>query len=309
MNQVQDLFRSERFRRLLAQHEGGDHVGVRQELAAAIAESSGRERAFWLLVRSGGMINLPAPPVGPIMAETREALAAAPGDVEVEALALLNLLGLAVRAERVEDAPDWVAMLHRVVRRASDPCRIWFNLGTLQWRRGRPRAAVRNYTLALAEMARWDEEHKLCHQARFYMGHCYRALAALEAGLIEQAQHDVAAAERLLASTPTADEALLRLAQATLALHRGDAALARQRLQMIRVGEQVAKYRRTAYPIRAEVEAVAGLIALAEGNQEAFAHFIARAQAIAQEHQLPLTARRIEQMRTRALGQGAAALV
>lgn len=304
---MHQFFRTERYMQLVELTLADDLVGQRQLVESAIAQTESEERAFWLMVRAGGMISLPAPPVSAIMADVRTALAVAPEDPGTEEAVLLNLLALVVRAEQWEEGGRWVAMLPRVLRRSADPCLLWLNIGTLQWRRGRSRAAVRIYTRALDGMYQWGAERRIANQARYYSAHCYRALTAVEAGLTELAERDLEAAERRLPAAKMAEDILLGLAQSAVALATGDTALARRRLQWIWAQDQAGKYLRTAHPIRAEVEVQAARIALHEGNRSAFTHFSDRALAIAREHQLALTTHRVTAIRTRALGAAAAA--
>lgn len=306
---MQRYFRSERYMRLMAIVRAGDVVTGRKIVDQAIAETEGAERAFWFLARAGGRINLPAPPVAAIMADIRTALAIAPADVALEQAALLNVLGLAIRAEQVEDGARWVAMLHRVMREEREPFMLRCNLATLQWRRMRPRAAIRQYSQALTGMYSWDADVRQANLIWLYRAHCYRALCAVEAGMSELAARDVAAVATLRYPADTHGDYLLRLAEASLALSEGEISLARQRLQLVRLGERATRCLRTAHPIRAEVEVTAARIALVEGNRPAFAYFMGRAMAIAREHRLDLTARRIEAIRTRALATPVAAQV
>lgn len=303
---MQHFYRTDRYMRLVELNLAGDLVGMRRLIDSAVAETAHREKAFWLLVRAAGMIQLPAAPIPVIMEDVRAALALAPGDIGTEEHALLNLLALVARTERWEEGPRWIGMLHRVMREASEPFMLWFNLGVIQWRRTRPRAAIRNYTRALTGMYTLAPERRIANLGRFYAGHCYRAMAAVEVGLSELADRDLEAAEKHLKTANRAEDILFYLAHSAVALAAGDGDRARKQLQWIRAQEQAGKYLRTAYTVRAEVEMQAARIALAEGNQLAFEHFTGRAMTIAREHQLGLTIRRIMSMRSRVLGETAA---
>jgi hypothetical protein len=303
---MQRFYTSERYLELVERNRRRDLVGVRRLIGSAIAETEAEEKGFWLLVRAGWMCTLPVPPVATIMSDVRSALSLAPGDPGIEEGALLTVLALGVCAERVEDGPRWVSMLRRVLRQADEPFMLWCNLGTLQWRRMRPRAAVRSYSRTLTGMYLMPPERQRANQTRFYVVHCYRALAAIEAGMTELADRDIETAQALLPTLPLAEDIFLCLAQSAAALAARDIGLARQRLQWIRVQDQAGKYLRSAQWIRAEVELQAARIALAEGNRQAFDHFTGRAIAMAREHQLALTERRITQIRTRVLGKDVA---
>ncbi len=292
---MQHFYNTQRYEHLAALLREGATVEAGKWIEQAIAETEGRELAFWYVIRTGRQLDLPVPNVNQIMADIYAALAMAPDDPETEEGVSLALLSLAVRTERLEEPARWIAYLRRVRRTSPEPFLIDFNLGVIQWRRMRPAAAVRHFTRALNGMGAWPEERMQYNRGRYFSGHCYRALTLLETGHLAEAERDVETAVALFDSIRNVQvtDLFLILARASLALHKGELQEARRHLQMVHAGGKHSRYYSASYPLRIEVDLVAARIAQAEGNAAAFDHFWGRALATAHEQDLVVTARRL----------------
>lgn len=302
---LQQILKSERYQRLILAVRRGDFQERRAIFAEGIAQSTGVERAHWLLIRAGGMFTLLAPPLDAIRSDVDAALALAPEDPEIVASAGLTILGIVMKTEQAAEMGHWWRIIPRAVRQTPDPWMFHSNFGLLAWRRQRLGPALRHFNKVLAEMAVWAPERLQAYQGRYFLAHCSRANIALEAGEMELAERDIQAADAMYESVSHVyvSDRLLALAKAGLALHRGDLQGARQALQMIRAREREPRYTRDPYFQQAEMDLVAARIALAEGNLPAFHHFTEQALGLAERNRMAMTARRIRAIRDRLLAE------
>lgn len=304
---MQNLYTSERYLRLIEATRRGDFAARRAIREQAIAETEGVERAHWLLVRAGGGLGMPVPPVASIRADVDAALALAPDDPEVLMVAVLSQINLVLVTEQPAHLSGWWRLIPRAVRHTKDPWQIHDSLGRLAFRRQRLPVALRHHNRVLAQMSAWTPDRLEAFSGRYFLAYCFRAIVALEMGLVELAERDIAAAVERYEKVRKVyvSDRTLAIAQAGLALSRGDLQGARQPLQLIRAKEREERYSRDSYPLKAEMELMAARIALAEGNQQAFEYFCGRAIALAEQHRFPITARRITAIRRQALSEAA----
>ncbi|MFZ5814385.1 MAG: hypothetical protein ACOY93_03675 [Bacillota bacterium] len=296
---MQQFFFSERYLRLIELNRSGQHAEARVLVNRALAETEGKERGFWLLVRGARPMAFGVYHIPTVMADLNAALACAPDDPEMQEHVLVNLLALVVKVERPDLLEGWLGRIHHILRQAQEPFRIHANLGMLQSFRGRPGAALRHFNRVIEEMRVLPPERIAAHRGRFAALHCRRALAALECGQIEQAERDVQTASELYAhpQLPRISHLPLALARAGLHLAHHDLQTARQVLQWVRATETGSNSRRVEVQFQAEAELMAGRIALAEGNLLAFEHFARRALDLLERNQLQISAARVRAIR------------
>ncbi|MFZ5826273.1 MAG: hypothetical protein ACOY94_18410 [Bacillota bacterium] len=302
---MQHLYTSERYLRLIEVTRRGDLAARRALYEEAVAETEGAERALWMLLRAGALLGYPVVPVDRIRTEVGGALALAPEDPEVRMFAVLSMINLVMVTERPCHLKGWWRLIPKVVRQTQDPWQVYHSLGMLAWSRQRLPLAMRHFNRVLAEMAAWTPDRMQAFRGRYFLASCFRALIALEMGQVALAEQDVARALDLSEhiSKIYVSDRPLRIAQAGLALSRGDFQGARWSLQQIRAKEKEERYSRDSYPLKVEMELMAARIALAEGNRQAFEHFCGRALALAKQHNFPMTARRIAAVRLKALAE------
>lgn len=300
VHSLQRLLQSERYLRLVTAARSNDYPARHAIVEEGIAETEGAERAHWLLLRASLMVTLPVQPMAKIEADVAEAIALVPGERDIICSVALLMLGIAAITEQTAHLGRWRYLIPRAARMTGEPWQFMYTFAVLAWRRGRPKAALRYMDRALEDMRNWTPERVHAFQGRYFLAYCYRALFDLELGLVEEAEADVAEAVRLweTVSKVSVPDRLLLMAQARLAVLHGDLVGARQKLQMIQLKDQV-KNTPEAVANRAEVDLIAAQIALAGGNHQAVDHFCQRGQALAEQHNLPITAKRIKAFRER----------
>lgn len=308
---MQSLYQSERYLRLVEAVRAGDHAARHAIVAEGIAQSQGVERAHWLLLRAASRQGMPVVPIAKLQEDILEAMAHAPTDRNIRCMACNLVLGTAMITEQLSLLRQWLFLIPRALRETEDPFMFLMNLANLAWRRGRYGAALRYVDRALADMAQWTPERLHAFRGHLFHARTLRALQHLALGQVEEAERDVALATQLYetVSKVWVSNKGLTMAQARLALARGDLAGARSHLQAIWLRDTAAKTHADMAVHRVEADLIAGEIALAEGNRQAFDHFTGRALQLAEQHKLVLSARRILAIRRQSTGEAVARIM
>lgn len=284
---------SEPFQQLMEACRTRDYVALDQLVQARLHVTAGPEKAFWMRVRASQRARPPLLPqvLDTALVDLDEAVRLAPQDPENHAKALTNALGLCMRTEQESRLPAILKRVRRQSRVLAAHPMFWHNLAMLYIKKRRWHQGARAFARGIAAFQAAPAVYRSMYQCRLAQFHALRGSALLGSGRVAEAEMAVASAlEWSRRMNPEVlDHIVLGLAQGELALHHGDVQQARAFLQQGIVRNST--HNRRHDPSRqAETELFAARLARAEGNEEGFRHFCARAQAICTQFNLPLSA-------------------
>lgn len=280
--------------------KAGDIAAQNAILNQQVEQTTGAEKAFWLIQRVGIRSRHIQPALDPTWTELDEALALAPDDREIQQLVLLQALSFAVSTERL-------ARLCAILRRLKPYLRellpshpfIQANLALIQMKRGRFHDAFVRFTHTFRLIEALGEEWKERRRGALPPLYAEQARVAFRLGFTMEGAAWLAHATASMGRQPNfgIGHFFLALAQAEQAFQEGQHHAARRILQ--HASAQAAKGEsRVILPIvLVEAELLAARIAGAEGNRQAVAYFCDRALSLIAHLDRPLTAAQIEAVR------------
>lgn len=297
-------FETERYQALVKASRAMDHVAQARIIDAALSETEGAEKAFWLLLqrerRWSGTLQR-ASGADQVWTELREILSMAPDDPKNRYGVVRQALVSYYYTERKDLWSEFFPLIRRdlgpVLREGKDH-HIVAMLRLLQRRWC---AALRCSSRMLAAFQAAPPAVLSAQRGRLVFFHAVRATAAAACGHLELASADVQRAMEVDAEFVRGylEPYPLVFAQAEVALARGDFRAAQAALQEGIARSAVSQYKpRPADKVKFDL--VAARIARAEGNMVGFHNFCNRALANCHDFDL-----RMSEITVRAIMAGA----
>lgn len=292
---MEQWFRSDLYQQLIVAVNQRDVPRQRLIQDEALARTEGAEQAFWYLVRAGNKAAWAGMVIDGCWEDIAIAVHTAPDHPNIRRIAVATAIAFVLRTEQVWRLKPYIPQLREALRDSPDQALLQYNLGQLQLRRGKWGTALSTLNQALDGMAGWSPERMAANRGRLFIGHAQRARAAVACGQFELARRSIEAAAEVARDRVTSpfEYMALAVAEAELALAQERFGDARHALQMGLMRDTTGEWLRSSGSGRAQAELVAGRIARAEGNMEAFFQFCEKALAIAAQRDLCLTEARI----------------
>jgi tetratricopeptide (TPR) repeat protein len=294
----QPWFETQRYKDFIKVHQSMDFAERARLLEAALRETTGPERLFWLRCRL--TIRLQTASTRPRDAEAAwrdlEELLAGPQDsVEDSRYITMAAIGLYVTTERRD---LWAPFFPRVLPHLRRAVRLhipWHgNMGNLRLRQGQWRKAFRHYTKAIAGFHALTPAQQHGQRGILIFMHAGRAIASVACGHLDAAVADLSRAVAVDSEFKRgfAEPYPLARAQAKVALAMGDFAAARSAVQEGIARSAVSQYKPRPYDL-IKFDLIAARMARAEGNSASFHHFCNEALSLSQEWSLPWSEARV----------------
>jgi tetratricopeptide (TPR) repeat protein len=271
-----------------------DFTRLARILEEQLAVTTGREKAFWLLLRYERRSKSYRSPreLRTLWAEFDTLLAIDPTDPEVLRPVVMKALLLYWDSEHNDGLAAMMPVL-RPFRHQFLPDHLLRQvLGGLALRRRQWRSAYRHFTLAIRDFQRLSGAQIKAQEGSMPHQFAQRAQAAVALGWLDKAERSVEEARAYLEQLPRRPgiNFPLALAEAGLAHARGQYQEARSILHAAEADPQMLR------PIYGDVDflLMAARIARSEGNMSSFDHFCQKAQALCTEYDMPLTAASVQ---------------
>lgn len=290
----EEWYLTEAYRRFIEAVRSGDHAACSRIIHAQLSHAQGAELAFWMAVRASTLANLS----GNSEQSWEELVAAIPlseGNWHARQVLFHTALFFAMQEQRLERFGQIVLHMREDLPWLKRAAFSQLNLGVLHMFLGQWQAARRSLSAALDGLFSMSQETQETFRIRHVHLRAWRAIAAVAVGDLAAGRADM---EEAFAQAEMTDEThllhlLLALAKAEVATAEGQYGEARAALNYGIFQNSRHGYRTASPHVLATAELLAARIARAESNQVSFAHFVGRALALAQKHQLKLTEARV----------------